>query len=169
MPGPRYPEAMKFPILGTLAAATLLTLTACHAPADAGAMQNSSPAQVSLPTATAATGTGRTTPSAGSDTDPASGLRWTSVSALPKQGQQTYRLIVSGGPFPYARDGVVFQNREGLLPRRSRGSYLEYTVNTPGSSDRGARRIVCAAQAQPNGPQCYYTGDHYASFQSIRP
>ena len=99
-----------------------------------------------------------------SGTDPASRLDWTPVSGLPPQGQQTYRLILSGGPFPYARDGVAFQNREGVLPRRSRGAYREYTVRTPGSSDRGARRIVCAAL-----PECYYTGDHYASFQRIRP
>ena len=97
-------------------------------------------------------------------TDPVSGLRWIRVTELPAQGQQTYRLILSGGPFPYARDGVVFQNRERVLPSRSRGSYHEYTVQTPGSRDRGARRIVCARL-----PECYYTGDHYATFQRIRP
>ena len=167
MPGPRYPETMKFPILGALGAATLLALTACRAPADAGAVQNSPPAQVSLPTST--TGTGRTTQAAEGGTDPVSGLKWTTVSGLPKQGQQTYALILTGGPFPYAKDGVVFQNREAVLPRRSRGSYHEYTVKTPGSSDRGARRIVCAPPVQQNGPECYYTGDHYASFQRIRP
>ncbi len=86
------------------------------------------------------------------------------VSALPTQGQQTYRLIENGGPFPYSRDGVVFQNRERILPSRSQGTYHEYTVKTPGSSDRGARRIICALF-----PECYYTADHYASFQRIRP
>lgn len=86
------------------------------------------------------------------------------VTSLPNQGQQTYRLIQTGGPFPYSRDGVVFQNREGVLPSRSRGTYHEYTVKTPGRSDRGARRIICAAL-----PECYYTADHYVSFQRIRP
>lgn len=149
---------MKFPILGALGAATLLALTACHAPADTGAAQTSPPAQVSRSTAA------RTSAPFAGATDPASGLKWTSLSALPKQGQQTYALILKGGPFPYAKDGVTFQNREGILPRRGRNSYHEYTVKTPGSSDRGARRIICAAL-----PECYYTQDHYASFQSIRP
>jgi ribonuclease T1 len=91
------------------------------------------------------------------------------VAALPTQGQQTYRLIQTGGPFPYSRDGVVFQNREGVLPSRSRGTYHEYTVKTPGSGDRGARRIICATPPVSTGPECYYTADHYASFQRIRP
>ncbi|GGQ94927.1 ribonuclease domain-containing protein [Deinococcus ruber] len=97
-------------------------------------------------------------------TDAGSGLSFVVLSALPAQAQQTYRLILKGGPFPYQRDGVTFSNREGILPQRSRGTYHEYTVKTPGSSDRGARRIVCAALLE-----CYYTGDHYATFQRIRP
>lgn len=89
------------------------------------------------------------------------------LSALPPQAQQTARLIRSGGPFPYPKDGIVFGNRERLLPAKPRGHYREYTVKTPGSRDRGARRIVCGG-ARPTEPEaCYYTADHYASFSRI--
>ena len=86
---------------------------------------------------------------------------------LPPEGVRTYRAIRSGGPFPHSKDGSVFGNRERLLPDRSRGFYREYTVPTPGASDRGARRIVCGGQ-KPTAPEaCYYTADHYASFRLI--
>mgnify|MGYP003564133758 CR=1 FL=1 len=89
------------------------------------------------------------------------------LEQLPEQARQTERLIRSGGPFPYAKDGTVFGNRERLLPREKRGHYREYTVKTPGSRDRGARRIVCGG-AKPAAPEaCYYTADHYASFKRI--
>ena len=89
------------------------------------------------------------------------------LSALPVQAQQTYRLVLSGGPFPYSKDGTVFFNRERLLPSKSRGYYREYTVRTPGASNRGARRIVCGG-LQPTQPDaCFYTADHYASFRLI--
>lgn len=88
---------------------------------------------------------------------------------LPPQAQETARLIRAGGPFPYAKDGVVFGNRERMLPRRERGWYREYTVRTPGSRDRGARRIVCGG-AEPRNPEaCWYSDDHYASFARIAP
>lgn len=91
------------------------------------------------------------------------------LNQLPKQAQDTYALIRRGGPFPYQKDGTVFGNRERLLPRQARGYYREYTVKTPGSRDRGARRIVCGG-AQPTEPDnCYYTADHYASFSRIVP
>jgi ribonuclease T1 len=90
-----------------------------------------------------------------------------SLAALPVEAQQTERLIRSGGPFPYAKDGIVFGNREQALPRRPRGYYREYTVRTPGSGDRGARRIVCGGH-QPREPEaCFYTEDHYTSFRRI--
>nr|WP_232539936.1 ribonuclease domain-containing protein [Azohydromonas aeria] len=95
------------------------------------------------------------------------GLQEVALSALPAAAQSTERLIRAGGPFPYEKDGSVFRNRERLLPARERGHYREYTVPTPGSRDRGARRIVCGG-AQPTRPEaCYYTADHYASFQRI--
>jgi ribonuclease T1 len=91
-----------------------------------------------------------------------------SLSELPAQAQETHRLILAGGPFPHAKDGVVFGNRERLLPRKARGFYREYTVKTPGARTRGARRIVCGG-TPPTAPEaCYYTDDHYASFKRIR-
>jgi ribonuclease T1 len=90
------------------------------------------------------------------------------LSALPQQGQDTHRLIRQGGPFPFDKDGVVFGNRERFLPMHTRGYYREYTVRTPGSRNRGARRIVCGGPAtMPDA--CYYTADHYASFRQIVP
>ncbi|MCD6076560.1 MAG: putative guanyl-specific ribonuclease precursor (RNase) [Ramlibacter sp.] len=88
------------------------------------------------------------------------------VTDLPRNGRETYELIRLGGPFPYDKDGTVFGNRERLLPIEKRGYYREYTVKTPGSRDRGARRIVCGGP--PRTPHaCYYTADHYASFRQI--
>ncbi|MFD8986108.1 ribonuclease domain-containing protein [Streptomyces sp. NPDC059564] len=84
-------------------------------------------------------------------------------SALPSQAHDTLDLIDQGGPFPYSQDGVVFQNRERLLPGQSTGYYHEYTVITPGSPTRGARRIITGRQAQED----YYTADHYASFRRV--
>jgi len=98
---------------------------------------------------------------------PVDGLGTVPLSALPAEAQQTQRLIHAGGPFPYSKDGVVFGNRERLLPRRERGFYREYTVPTPGSRDRGARRIVCGGQRPTQPDACYYTADHYASFKLI--
>lgn len=72
--------------------------------------------------------------------------------------------IESGEPLPYEQDGQTFQNREGLLPERPLGYYREYTVETPGSPDRGARRLVIG-----EGGETYYTDDHYASFTEIDP
>lgn len=84
------------------------------------------------------------------------------VAELPPDARETLRLVKQGGPFPYPRDGVVFGNYEHQLPQQRRGYYHEYTVKTPGARNRGARRIVCGPL-----PECYYTGDHYRSFQRI--
>jgi ribonuclease T1 len=89
------------------------------------------------------------------------------LADLPKQGRETYALILAGGPFPYEKDGTVFGNRERLLPAQKRGFYREYTVKTPYARTRGAKRIVCGG-SQPVKPEvCYYTDDHYASFKRI--
>ncbi len=89
------------------------------------------------------------------------------LAELPKEAQFTERLIRDGGPFPYGKDGITFGNRERLLPNRARGHYREYTVRTPGSRNRGARRIVCGGNP-PTAPEaCFYTDDHYASFKRI--
>ena len=90
-------------------------------------------------------------------------------SALPREAVATERLIRAGGPFPNAKDGTVFGNRERLLPRQPRGYWREYTVPTPGVRHRGARRIVCGG-TPPTAPEaCYYSADHYASFKRIAP
>jgi len=101
-----------------------------------------------------------TTSSTGSATNgstPTSGA--VALSSLPRQARDTVALIQAGGPYPYSRDGVVFGNNERRLPIKPRGYYHEYTVNTPGEGDRGARRIIMGE----NG-EVYYTGDHYDSF-----
>ena len=100
--------------------------------------------------------------------DGASASSSMAVAELPRQGTDTYERILQGGPFAYDKDGVVFGNRERLLPMQKRGYYREYTVKTPGSRDRGARRIICGGQ--PKTPDtCYYTADHYSSFRRIVP
>ncbi len=76
-------------------------------------------------------------------------------------------LIRNGGPFAYSRDGVVFGNRERLLPQKPRGYYHEYTVKTPGVTVRGPRRIICGGDVAALD-ECYYTDDHYQSFRRIQ-
>lgn len=82
-----------------------------------------------------------------------------SLRSLPPEAIDTIALIQSNGPFPYRKDGTVFMNRERRLPSRDTGYWREYTVKTPGESDRGARRIV-----HGRGDEFYYTDDHYGSF-----
>ena len=93
------------------------------------------------------------------------------VASLPPEARETLARIRNGGPYPFRRDGVIFQNRERHLPERPRGYYREFTVDTPGSRDRGARRIVAGAGStgsiQTSG-EYYYTDDHYRSFRRIR-
>lgn len=84
-------------------------------------------------------------------------------SKLPSQAHDTLDLIEKGGPYPYPQDGTVFSNREGILPQQSSGYYHEFTVVTPGSPDRGARRIVTGEKDQED----YYTADHYESFDLV--
>jgi ribonuclease T1 len=91
----------------------------------------------------------------------------TRASALPAEARHTLALIKAGGPFPYPKDGSVFGNREGLLPKRARGYYREYTVKTPGAKDRGARRIVGGRCTERGCSEYFYTDDHYRSFRRI--
>ncbi len=95
--------------------------------------------------------------------DPVSGLPFVNLADLPPEAGDTLSLIQTDGPFPYSQDGVVFQNREGILPDEPTGYYHEYTVKTPASPDRGARRIVTGSDGA-----MYYTGDHYDTFERIR-
>ena len=91
------------------------------------------------------------------------------IAALPAEAQSVDLAIRRGGPFAYPKDGIVFANRERSLPEQPRGFYREYTVPTPGAQDRGARRIVCGGP-QPTAPvACYYTANHYSSFNRITP
>lgn len=126
-----------------------------------------------LPTATTTTPASTITPPTrpptqaptsgpGATHTPVSGLPWIAESDLPPQAWETLRLIEAGGPYPYRQDDSTFFNREGILPSQRRGYYREYTVQTPRSRDRGARRIVAGADGD-----LYYTDDHYDSFAQI--
>jgi ribonuclease T1 len=88
------------------------------------------------------------------------------AAQLPREAVNTLNLIAAGGPYPYEKDGVVFGNRERLLPPNRRGFYHEYTVPTPRSRNRGARRIVCGGPLKRTD-NCYYSDDHYTSFNRI--
>lgn len=89
------------------------------------------------------------------------------LAELPAEARHTLALIKQGGPFPYAKDGTVFGNFEHRLPFRPRGYYREYTVKTPGSRDRGPRRIIAGGELAPTG-EFYYTEDHYRTFLRIK-
>ena len=91
------------------------------------------------------------------------GFEIIAAAALPPEARTTLKLIKQGGPLPYPKDGTIFGNRERRLPAHPRGYYKEYTVKTPGSRNRGARRIIAGS----NG-EFYYTGDHYNSFKLIK-
>ncbi len=120
-------------------------------------------AATSRPAATATPKPPKPTPTLEARAGPA-GMPVITLAGLPPEARDTIELIERGGPFPYERDGITFQNREGLLPRKPRGYYLEYTVITPGSSDRGARRIIAGEAGE-----LYYTDDHYDSFAWVVP
>lgn len=94
-------------------------------------------------------------------------LESVALTALPREAQTTHRLILAGGPFPHRKDGVVFGNRERILPAKARGYYHEYTVATPGARNRGARRLVCGGKPPTTPDVCYYTADHYTSFKRV--
>lgn len=96
--------------------------------------------------------------------DPESGLPWVAEGDLPREAREVLRLIDAGGPYAYDKDGSTFGNFEGLLPQQRRGYYREYTVDTPGARNRGARRIVTG----DNDRIRYWTDDHYESFARIR-
>ena len=94
--------------------------------------------------------------------DESSGLPVVALADLPAEAADTLDLIDAGGPYPEDEDGATFRNDEGLLPDRERGYYEEFTVPTPGSDDRGARRIIVGAEGE-----LFWTDDHYASFARI--
>lgn len=143
-------------LLGILAVAVVVLAWVVVRAAQGPTTSSTSTAQGAAATATPAPGP--------SGTDPDSGLPWVAESALPRQARDTLALIRAGGPFPYPRsDNQTFTNRERLLPAQTRGYYREFTVVTPGSADRGPRRIITGS-----GGEKYWTDDHYASFSRIR-
>ncbi|MER7754226.1 ribonuclease [Kitasatospora sp. NPDC097643] len=112
-------------------------------------------------------------PSAPRSTPPAPAGTWVPAdpaladvcrTKLPSQAQDTLGLIAKGGPYPYNRDGIVFENRESRLPKKADGYYHEFTVVTPGSNDRGTRRVVTGTAGEQ-----YWSPDHYTTFQEIDP
>jgi ribonuclease T1 len=91
-----------------------------------------------------------------------SNIPLTSINQLPPEVLTIINLVRQGGVFPYPQDGKIFSNREGILPSQPIGYYQEYTVPTPGISDRGRRRLVMG-----QGNEIYYTDNHYNSFVKI--
>lgn len=85
---------------------------------------------------------------------------------LPVEAHAVLDAIADGGPYEHRQDGGEFQNRERLLPRQPRGYYREFTVATPGSRDRGARRIITGGEPPI---EYFYTDDHYRSFRRFEP
>lgn len=112
------------------------------------------------------------TPAHGREQHTGAEIQQVSLAELPQEARQTLRLIRSGGPFPYpGKDGSVFGNFEKRLPDHARGYYREYTVPTPGSRDRGARRIVAGEGSTGNvatSGEYYFSADHYRSFSRIK-
>lgn len=97
------------------------------------------------------------------DDDSSTDIVVVQLDDLPPEVSDTVDLVEAGGPFPYEEDGAVYGNREGILPEEPDGYYREFTVETLGSSDRGARRLVTG-----NGGEVYYTDDHYVSFVEVQ-
>jgi ribonuclease T1 len=102
-------------------------------------------------------------PAAAQKAPAAETLENVAADSLPREARAALDLIRKGGPFPYAKDGATFANREGHLPKQKRGYYREYTVKTPGERTRGTRRIIAG-----RGGEFYYTDDHYNHFRRVR-
>lgn len=138
-----------------LAALPLLLLPACSS--------GSQKTERTPATATSSAATGRPS-SAAPGTVPAwaKGMKTVTGDRLPPEARRTLELIAKGGPFPYEKDGSVFGNHENRLPRQARGYYREYTVPTPGSRNRGARRIITGEHSER-----FYTSDHYQTFEAV--
>ncbi|GAB2743968.1 hypothetical protein GCM10027174_17040 [Salinifilum aidingensis] len=135
------------PLVAALFAAVLVLAPAGAAAAEAPAA--GTPAAAAPPAQVAAAPCGDT-----------SEFERVDLSQLPPEAADTVELIQQGGPFPYPQDGQTFENREGILPDCAEGYYKEYTVETPGEDDRGARRFVVG-----RGEEYFYTADHYESFR----
>ncbi|MGW9213759.1 ribonuclease domain-containing protein [Embleya sp. NPDC055664] len=155
-----------------LVAALALVVALTRGDGDDGGDGSRSGGATRTPAASTAAGTSVGTASVSRRGDTASArptwvparMRTVAAGDLPAEARETLALIAAGGPFPYSRDGIVFGNREKLLPGRPDGYYREYTVRTPGSADRGARRIVTGKNTER-----FYSDDHYASFAAVLP
>ena len=151
-------------LVGVLMAGTLLA--ACGAAQGPGSGSSGSAVTITGTGTGAGTGTGTgssaPTPAPVAPASPTTDLPTVTFDELPPQAATTLALIGNGGPYPYPKDGVTFQNRERILPAQKTGFYQEYTVTTPGSSDRGARRIITGRDGSR-----FYTDDHYASFHEV--
>jgi ribonuclease T1 len=145
------------PVIGVLAALVVIFLVACSGGVGDSAGAPSPTQEVAASATTAASDFAQEPPS-----DWNGGV--IKIEALPPEARQTLALISTDGPYPYRQDGSTFQNREGLLPDREAGFYREFTVETPGSRDRGARRLVVGADLA-----AYYTADHYELFLFVAP
>ncbi|KUL35139.1 guanine-specific ribonuclease N1 and T1 [Streptomyces sp. NRRL F-4489] len=139
-------------VLGALLAALLLVLTGCT---NGGAGKGSSSGAPGPAASATADGRGTAPPWA-------KGYPQIPAARLPAEARHTLALIDAGGPFPYPKDGTVFGNYEKRLPKEPRGYYREYTVDTPGARNRGARRLIAGKQHE-----IFYTGDHYTTFQAV--
>ncbi|MEV5596375.1 ribonuclease domain-containing protein [Streptomyces sp. NPDC052496] len=136
-------------VLAALLACLLLSVSGCSGGGGGGGKGSAGPPHAA--------------PSASAPTpDWAKGMATVPAGRLPAQARETLRLIDARGPFPYPKDGTVFGNHERRLPKQKRGYYHEYTVRTPGSKDRGARRIVTG-----DSRETYYTDDHYRTFKAV--
>ena len=142
-------------VLGGVVTAVAVAILLAYAFVQSGSAPTAAPTAAP---STSSTGSCRIASSATDD------LAWVCLSDLPKQARQTVALIDAGGPFPYAKDGSTFNNFEGTLPKQAKGYYREYTVKTPGESDRGARRIVTGNRDR----ELFYTDDHYETFRRVQ-
>ena len=148
-----------------------LVVGACAIGSDGAATEAPEPAPATIDAATGSTPNDTTeaaTPTISPRFAEAPPADWDGPSVhleqLPAEALSTLVLIAADGPYPYDQDGSTFQNREGILPDRSSGFYREYTVETPGSRDRGARRLVVG-----DDTAVYYTDDHYDLFRFVTP
>ncbi|UQX00252.1 ribonuclease domain-containing protein [Streptomyces sp. RerS4] len=144
-------------LLSRVLGALFLCVVLVGAVACGGAPSTSTPRAPASPSADASVGASAVPPPAW-----AKGMATVRADALPPQAREVLALIDRGGPYAYRQDGTVFGNFEKALPRQRRGYYHEFTVKTPGSRDRGARRIVTG-----RGGEFYYTDDHYRTFKAV--
>lgn len=156
-------------LIGALLGLAVLVLVVAGIPRTGDSPSSAtSPAQTSAAASTGVSATAKPSggPAAGRPTGTGvanpSRLPEVKASELPAEARQVLVLIARGGPYPYSRDNITFGNFERVLPQKPSGYYREFTVPTPGESDRGARRIIAGDTGEK-----YYTADHYSSFSFI--